>query len=121
MSNYPDGGVLKGMSNENTPFIMVNNQGLIIDVNKEFKTCFGWDITDIKGKTLDLVLPEVFRMSHHLAFSNFSSPENSQVVGHPLNLKALRADGEEINSEHYIVAEKQGEDWYFGAHLKPIP
>jgi len=121
MSIYPDGGVLMAMSAQDTPFIMVNNQGLIIDVNEGFKTVFSWDLSEIEGKTLDLVLPEVFRMSHHLAFSKFSSPENSQVVGHPLNLKALRADGEEIESEHHIMAEKQGEQWFFGAHLKPIP
>lgn len=120
MSHFPHGGVLKTMSAETKPFIMVDNLGLIVEINEEFRSYFGWNLIDIQGKTLDLVLPEVYRMSHHLAFSNFDSPENSKVVGHPLKLKALCADGKEINSEHYIVAEKQGDNWFFGAHLTPI-
>ena len=74
-----------------------------------------------RGKTLDLVLPEDFRLSHHLAFSNFSSPEESQVVGHPLVLKTRCSDGSEIKSEHFIFAERESDQWFFGAQLKPLP
>ena len=117
---FPAGGKLKSMAVSEIPFVMVDNLGLITYVNDPFRSTFGWKDEDLSGKTLDVVLPEDFRLSHHLAFSNFSSPVDSQVVGHPLILKTRCSDGSEIKSEHFIVAEKEGEKWFFGAQLKPL-
>lgn len=117
---FPAGGKLKSMAVSEIPFVMVDNLGLITYVNDPFRSTFGWKDEDLSGKTLDVVLPEDFRLSHHLAFSNFSSPVDSQVVGHPLILKTRCSDGSEIKSEHFIVAEKEDEKWFFGAQLKPL-
>ena len=117
---FPAGGKLKSMAVSAIHFVMVDNLGLITYVNDPFKSAFGWKDEDLSGKTLDVVLPEDFRLSHHLAFSNFSSPVDSQVVGHPLILKTRCSDGSEIKSEHFIVAEKEDEKWFFGAQLKPL-
>jgi len=117
---FPAGGKLKSMAVSEIPFVMVDNLGLITYVNDPFRSTFGWKDEDLSGKTLDIVLPEDFRLSHHLAFSNFSSPVDSQVVGHPLILKTRCSDGSEIKSEHFIVAEKEDEKWFFGAQLKPL-
>ncbi len=117
---FPTGGKLKSMAVSEIPFVMVDNLGLITYVNDPFRSTFGWKDEDLSGKTLDVVLPEDFRLSHHLAFSNFSSPVDSQVVGHPLILKTRCSDGSEIKSEHFIVAEKEDEKWFFGAQLKPL-
>ena len=117
---FPAGGKLKSMAASEIPFVMVDNLGLITYVNDPFRSTFGWKDEDLSGKTLDVVLPEDFRLSHHLAFSNFSSPVDSQVVGHPLILKTRCSDGSEIKSEHFIVAEKEDEKWFFGAQLKPL-
>ena len=118
---FPSGGKLKAMADSEVPFVMVDNMGLITFVNNPFRSTFGWNDEDLTGQTLDLVLPEDFRLSHHLAFSNFSSPEESQVVGHPLVLKTRCSDGSEIKSEHFIFAERESDQWFFGAHLKPLP
>lgn len=117
---FPSGGKLKKMASSEVPFVMVDSLGLITFVNASFRSIFGWDEEDLSGQTLDIVLPEDFRLSHHLAFSNFSSPENSQVVGHPLILKTRCSDGSEIKSEHFIFAEKGDGKWFFGAQLKPL-
>ena len=117
---FPAGGKLKSMAVSEIPFVMVDDLGLITYVNDPFRSTFGWKDEDLSGKTLDVVLPEDFRLSHHLAFSNFSSPVDSQVVGHPLILKTRCRDGSEIKSEHFIVAEKEDEKWFFGAQLKPL-
>ena len=85
---FPQGGVLQAMNEEPVTFVMVDSDGLIRAVNKAFRDFFGWSGSSVIGSTLDIVLPEAFRMSHHLAFSTFDSPENSKVVGHPLKLIA---------------------------------
>ena len=119
MDNFPKGGVLREMSSRPVPFVMVNRLGFIVFVNQKFSEILGWSQDDVLGKTLDCVLPEAFRMSHHLAFSTFDDPASSKVVGHPLMLKTLMKDGNEIITEHHIVAERESENWFFGATLTP--
>ena len=34
-------------------------------------------------------------------------------------LKTLMKNGDEIITEHHIVAERESEDWFFGATLTP--
>ena len=119
MDNFPEGGVLRAMSARPTPFVMVNHFGFIVFVNQKFSEILGWTQDDVLGKTLDCVLPEAFRLSHHLAFSTFDDPASSKVVGHPLMLKTLMKNGDEIITEHHIVAERESEDWFFGATLTP--
>ena len=36
-----------------------------------------------------------------------------------LMLKTLTKDGNEIITEHHIVAEREAENWFFGATLTP--
>ena len=103
---FPAGGKLKSMAVSEIPFVMVDNLGLIAYVNDPFRSTFGWKDEDLSGKTLDVVLPEDFRLSHHLAFSNFSSPVDSQVVGHPLILKTRCSDGSELVGA-FLGAEKR--------------
>ena len=119
MDSFPEGGVLREMSSRPVPFVMVNRVGLIVFVNQKFTKILGWSQDDVLGKTLDCVLPEAFRLSHHLAFSTFDDPASSKVIGHPLMLKTLMKDGNEIITEHHIIAERESEDWFFGATLTP--
>lgn len=103
------------------PFVMTNNQGVVIEINGYFETIFGWKETEIRGKHVTVVLPIAFRDAHHLGFSRFTATEISTILNHPLQLKALTKSGQEILSEHFIVAEKQDNQWFFGARLQPMP
>ncbi|MBE9176268.1 PAS domain S-box protein [Synechocystis salina LEGE 06155] len=105
---------------ENDPFIMTDNQGIVVEVNGSFEKIFGWKDAEIKGEHVTIVLPVTFRDSHHLGFSRFAATEISTILNHPLELKALTKSGQEILSEHFIVAEKQNNQWYFAARLRPL-
>jgi len=103
------------------PVIVADSQGIVIDVNTHFETIFGWQHSEIVGKPLTVVLPVYFRDSHHMGFSRFTATGVSTILNHPLKLKALTKDNQEILSEHFIIAEKQNDQWIFGAILKPLP
>jgi PAS domain S-box-containing protein len=112
---------LKEIKDEtNLPAIMTNHQGFIIYVNDAFRVVFGWTEAEIVGQTLEAVIPSSFHDSHHLGFSRFAMTEMPTVLNHPLELKAVRYDGSEINAEHFITAEKQEGEWIFGAILRPL-
>ncbi|UKO97804.1 PAS domain S-box protein [Nostoc sp. UHCC 0870] len=102
------------------PVLMTDQQGLIIYVNDAFQFVFGWKEAEIIGQTLEAVIPSSFHDSHHLGFSRFAMTEQPTVLNHPLQLKAVRSDGSEIDAEHFITAEKQEGEWIFGAILRPL-
>ncbi|MEB3219200.1 MAG: PAS domain S-box protein [Nostocales cyanobacterium 94392] len=106
--------------NSSLPLIIANNQGLIISINSHFETVFGWKPEDLIGQMLTIILPPYIRDSHNLGFSRFTATGVATVLNHPLKLKALTKDNREIDSEHYIIAEKQAGEWIFAATLRPL-
>jgi PAS domain S-box-containing protein len=94
---------------------------MVYEINEAFEATFGWARRDLVGESLALILPEAHKMSHQLAFSRFQvPPTESAVLGHPLQLATRCADGKEIVSEHFIIAEERAGEWYFAATLKPL-
>ena len=103
------------------PFVLADALGLVLEVNEAFTRAYGWTDADLQGQSLSLILPEAFQMAHHLGFSRFQSTGLSEILAHPLRLRTICRDGREVVSEHFIVAERDGEAWVFGATLTPLP
>lgn len=103
------------------PFLIADNYGFITYVNEAFKQIFGWSYEEIVGQTISVIIPKKYNDAHHLSFSRFAVTEKSRVLNHPLKLIAVTKDGKEIESEHFITAEKQQGNWVFGATLRPLP
>lgn len=115
-----NGPSISDLQNSNQPFVLADAGGLIVAINSAFEEAYGWTIEQLQGETLNKILPSSFHMSHQLGFSRFSLTGESQILAHPLRLKTVCHDGTERLSEHFIVAEKQGSDWIFGATLTPL-
>ena len=103
------------------PFVLADALGQVVEVNGAFERAYGWSVDELAGQSLGLILPEVFQMAHHLGFSRFQSTGKSEILAHPLRLRTVCRDGREVVSEHFIVAERSGESWQFGATLTPLP
>ncbi|AKG24501.1 PAS domain S-box protein [Calothrix sp. 336/3] len=109
---------LKNQSN--FPVVIADDQGIVIDINHHFETVFGWNHDEIVGQMLSVILPPFFRDAHHLGFSRFTATGNATILNHPLILKAITKDNREIESEHFIIAEKSEGKWIFAATLRPL-
>ena len=102
------------------PVIITDDQGIVIYVNDVFERVFGWSQSEISGQALTVILPAYFQDAHNLGFSRFSATGVSTILNHPLLLKAITKDNREIESEHFIIAEKQDGCWVFAATLRPL-
>lgn len=102
------------------PVLITDQRGFIIYVNKSFGEVFGWSFDEIIGKSLNIVIPNSYQDSHNLGFARFAMTEQSRILNHPLQLMAVRKDGREIMSEHFITAEQEDGQWFFGAILRPL-
>lgn len=102
------------------PLVITDQEGIVQDINVPFEQVFGWTAAEIRGQHVTVILPLNFRDAHHLGFSRFQATEVATLLNHPLKLKAITKEGVEILSEHYIMAEKEGETWCFAALLRPL-
>jgi len=102
------------------PIVVANNQGLITHINQRFEEVLEWTSQDVLGELITIILPSSFRDSHNLAFSRFQASEKATVLNHPVELLTITKSQQEIVTEHYIIAEKIGEEWMFGAMLRPL-
>jgi len=107
-------------SRDDVPVVVANHEGFITQINSTFTTVLGWQEEDVLGEPLTKVLPDSFRDAHNLAFSRFQSTERASVLNHPLQLKTLTKKGDEIITEHFIIAEKIDNQWFFAATLTPL-
>jgi PAS domain S-box-containing protein len=111
---------IEDLKSGNLAVIVADHEGNVVDGNAHFEEIFGWTVAELVGKPLTIILPPFFQDSHNLGFARFSATGQSKVLNHPLNLKAVTKDNREIESEHFIIAEKQGEQWLFAATLRPL-
>ncbi|WP_255015359.1 PAS domain S-box protein [Cyanobium sp. BA20m-p-22] len=109
------------MQQRDRPFVLADSLGQIVAINSAFEQAYGWRDEQLRGKSLSVILPAAFKMSHQLGFSRFQALETSTILAHPLRLKTVCVDGREVVSEHFIVAEKVEGVWVFGATLTPLP
>lgn len=116
-----DNPTIEELSTSDAPFVLADHQGNVLALNPAFERVYGWSESDLVGSSLGNILPEAFLMSHQLGFTRFQSSGTSTVLGHPLRLRTRCSDGSEIVSEHFILAEKQNDQWVFGASLTPLP
>ena len=102
------------------PFVRADATGNVAEFNDRFSEVYGWD-SSLIGESIGAILPTEFRELHHSGFARFQLTETSKVVNHPLTLATICSDGRVIQSEHYIVAEKDPESgWSFAATLRPL-
>lgn len=102
------------------PVIITDQEGFITYINEAFKTIYGWTFEEIIGLPLEVIIPQSLHDSHRLSFSRFVMTEKAKVLNHPLLLKTITKDGIEVESEHFITAEKQGKNWFFAATISPL-
>ena len=73
-----------------------DSQGLVTDVNAHFEQMTGWKKEEIIGELISVILPSYFRESHHMGFSRFTATGVSAILNHPLELKVITKDNQEI-------------------------
>ena len=118
---WTPGAVVALRQKENLPFVRADANGDIVEFNERFAAVYGWTQQQLLGQSISLILPASFREFHHAGFARFQLTENSKVVNHPLTLATLCSDGSELQSEHFIVAEKYPDSsWSFAATLRPL-
>jgi PAS domain S-box-containing protein len=77
----------------------VNQQGVIIQVNSQSETLFGYTRDELIGQSVEMLVPERQRPQHHLHRESFHSRPKIRRMGSGLDLYGRRRDGSEFPVE----------------------
>src|SRR6266571_2326489 len=86
---------------ESTPdaIVIVNNTGRIVLANGQAEKLFGYDRVELRGKPVEVLLPERYRGGHVGHRSNYFSQPRTRTMGAGLELFGRRRDGGEFPVE----------------------
>jgi PAS domain S-box-containing protein len=86
---------------ESTPdgIVMASATGHIVIANSQAEKLFGYDEGELRGLSVDLLLPERYRGAHVQHRSNYFRQPRKRAMGSGLDLSGLRKDGTEFPIE----------------------
>jgi len=79
--------------------VMINLTGRVVYSNSQAEHLFGYSIGELKGKPVEMLLPQRFREAHVGHRSNFFTQPRTRTMGMGLELYGLRKDGTEFPVE----------------------
>jgi PAS domain S-box-containing protein len=101
--------------------ISIGNDGLITLFNPAAEEMFGYKKEDMIGQPLDCLMPEEHR-HHHRQYvaSYFATGKPDEIIGHTVELPALRSNGEEFQIEMSLSAGLLGNEQFVIAVARDI-
>jgi PAS domain S-box-containing protein len=84
--------------------ITMDAEGLVVEVNEATERTFGYAASELVGRELaELIVPPGLREAHRRGVARYVATGESSMVGHPVELPAMRADGSEFPVEIAIT------------------
>jgi PAS domain S-box-containing protein len=79
--------------------VMINRDGNIVLVNSQAEKLFGYDRSELLGKSVEMLLPEQFHAVHPKSRDQFFGAPEARAMGKGRELQARRKDGTEFPVE----------------------
>jgi PAS domain S-box-containing protein len=101
--------------------VTMDGDGRVIEFNPAAERTFGYRKRDVFGRPLaDLIIPPAFRQAHRDGLARYRATGTQTVLGHRIEMRAVRSDGSEFPVELAITKiPGQGEELYTG-YLRDI-
>ncbi|HEU4487089.1 MAG TPA: PAS domain S-box protein, partial [Povalibacter sp.] len=79
--------------------VIINDSGTILFANRQVTALFGYDVAEVVGQKVEILLPERFRHRHVAHRSQYTRSVRLRPMGAGLDLFARRRDGSEFPVE----------------------
>ncbi|NIO42842.1 MAG: diguanylate cyclase [Burkholderiales bacterium] len=100
----------QGVEAAPTGLIMVNREGEIAMVNRQLENMFGYDRSELLGKSVEILVPERYRPEHPPMRKAYARNPVSRSMGQGRDLYGVRRDGTEFPIEIGLNPASDGED-----------
>ncbi|MEX0746026.1 MAG: PAS domain S-box protein [Phycisphaeraceae bacterium] len=102
--------------------ITMDDRGRIVEFNPAAERTFGYSAQDAIGRPLtEMIIPERLREAHEKGLARFLSDGETAILGHRIEMPAMRADGSEFPAELTITATRLSDGSpFFTGYLRDI-
>jgi PAS domain S-box-containing protein len=101
--------------------ITMDAQGRVVEVNQATERAFGYRASEMVGRDLaELIIPPALREPHRRGLERYVKTGRGRMVGHPVELPAMRADGSEFPVEIAIARPRVAGPPLFTGYLRDV-
>ena len=101
--------------------ITMDAQGNVVEVNQATERTFGYTASEMVGRELaELIIPPELREPHRRGVERYVATGEAHIVGHPLELPAMRKDGSEFPVEIAITRPEIAGPPLFTGYLRDV-
>ena len=101
--------------------VTIDTAGAIVGMNAAAERMFGYSREDVAGRELaTLIIPEEFRDDHRRALARQPHAQPSRIIGHRLELEALRADKTRFPIELSVSRIDSADGTFFTAWIRDL-
>ncbi|MES0371623.1 MAG: diguanylate cyclase [Mariprofundaceae bacterium] len=109
------------MENSQEGIVTIDSVGTIVSVNLAMEGLFGISSSDMIGKNIMMIVPERHRHAHLQGMERYlEDGKSSEMMGRPLKMEGLHADGREFPVELTITEIRWKEKVHFFGILRDI-
>jgi PAS domain S-box-containing protein len=100
--------------------VIANNSGLIVLINEQAESLFGYSKEEIRGRPIEILLPARFRENHVGHRTRYFAEPKTRTMGAGLDLFAIRKDGTEFPVEISLSLLKTEEGVFAMSAIRDI-
>lgn len=109
------------LENAQDAFVGINQQGNIIEWNRQAEHIFGWQYSEAFGRNIEtLIIPDRFRLNRPAGVPEFVLSGNANGLNKRVQLQALKQNGEEFSIEMAITSIINNDSQEFFAFIQDI-
>ncbi len=120
MHQFEQSHITSLFENATEGFVVANKSGIIILVNPSACRMFGYTEEELKGRPVELLIPQHYRRGHEKLRDDFYHDPRNRVMGHGRDLYGARKDGKNIPLEVSLSTYVQDGERYVIAFIVDI-
>jgi PAS domain S-box-containing protein len=108
------------MESANDAIITADSRGDILSWNKAASAIFGYEQTEVLGKSLTIIIPDEYKAAHDAGIERVSGGGEHHVIGKTVELSGLHKDGHLIPVELSLSTWLIGEEKFYSGIIRNI-
>lgn len=100
--------------------ITIDTEGIIQSFNRAAEKVFGYNVQEVLGKNVNILMPAPHHENHDRYISNYLETGEKQIIGTGREVRGKRKDGTTFPIELSVSEVKWGDEKFFSGIIKDI-